>query len=363
MKSRQRAWKIALVFDIFVLIVAAFVVASILYGWSWSKVTPPALLGNKAENISRFTDGQSEPQPFSFLVVGDPRSSTIFEEFYQSARFDVTPDFGVILGDFVAFPAVNRHRFFIGELGEWGLKFPIFLVAGNHDFARKNDYAGNRRHERNLNRLYDPFYREDFEKTYGPVNFSFVYRGCLFIILNDVYTTEYLDFLRRALEERPSDVIITFVFMHIPPRSLSSMVQARAMDGEEEFMRLMDRYNVDYVFSGDFHSYFRADRAHTKYIVSGGGGSELRGGGRGFHHVLLMTVNPQKDQVDEVIYSIKPVFDPGDKIEIVMICGVYPVFEKHRLIWTVILSLVMIMLIGRIIVLSARIMKKRHDLH
>jgi hypothetical protein len=348
----------ALATNTIIFLLAVFAVASILYGWSLSDITASPLLGNRPEVISGLVDGQAEPQPFSFLVVGDPRSSAVFEEFYRNSSADIPPDFGVILGDFVAFPAVNRHRFFMGELAGWGMTFPIFLVAGNHDFARPNDLAGNEMHERNLHRLYDPFFIEDFERTYGPANFSFVYRGCLFIGLNDVYSTDYLDYLKDVLARRPSDVIITFVFMHIPPRYLSPLIQAREMDGEEKFMRLMDRYNVDYVFTGDFHSYFRADRKHTKYIISGGGGSDLRGGAGSFHHVLLMTVDPSKDRVDEVIYSIDPKSDPGHYIRTIMICGVYPIFEEYRLIWLVVFSLILAAVGVRIAVLLTQVVGK-----
>jgi hypothetical protein len=353
---------VALAMDTIIFVIAAFTAASILYGWSWSDTTAPRLLGNRPEVISGLVDGQSELKPFSFTVVGDPRSSSAFEEFYQNTPLDAVPDFGVILGDFVAFPAVNRHRFFMGELAEWGMTFPVFLIAGNHDIGRRSDFVSNAKRERKLYRLHDPFFKEDFEEIYGPTNFSFIYRGCLFIGLNDVYNTGYLGYLEDVLARRPSDVIITFVFMHIPPRSLSPMVQAREMEGEEEFMRLMDHYTVDYVFAGDFHSYFRADRKHTKYIVTGGGGSHLRGGGRGFHHALLMTVNPAKDRVDEVIYPIKPVFDPGDSTETIMICVIYPIFEGHRLIWMAVFSLVALVLAARIAVLLARIVRKGHRL-
>lgn len=345
----------ALTINAIIFLFVAFVLASLLYGWSLSDITPPPLLGNRPEVISGLTDGQSEPEPFSFLVVGDPRSSAVFEEFYRNKAADIAPDFGVILGDFVAFPAVNRHRFFMGELAEWGMTFPIFLIAGNHDFARPNDLTRNVMHERNLHRLYDPFFIEDFEKTYGPANFSFVYRECLFIGLNDVYSEDYLGYLSHVLKHRPPGVIITFVFMHIPPRHLSPLIQAREMDGEKRFMRLMDRYNVDYVFSGDFHSYFRADRKHTKFIVSGGGGSDLHGGDGSFHHILLMTVDPSKDRVDEVIFSLDPKPAPGNYIRTIMVCGVYPIFEGHRLAWLLVFLLLTAAVSVRMAILIARI--------
>jgi hypothetical protein len=361
-KSVKRRLYAALAMDTIILLSAAFIAASILYGRSWSDTAVPPLLGNKPEVISILTDGQMAPQPFTFLVVGDTRSSAIFEQFYKDGLRDAAPDFGVVLGDFVAFPAVSRHRFFIGELAEWGMRFPLFLIAGNHDFARTDSTDSNIKHEKNLGRLYDPFFQQDFEKLYGPMNYSFIYRGCLFIGLNDVYTTGHLDYLKDVLANRPSNILMTFVFMHIAPKSLSPLLQTRQMEGEEEFMQLMDSYDVDYVFAGDFHSYFRADRGHTKYIVTGGGGSDLRGGGRGFHHVLIMRVDPSKDRVDEMIYSIKPIIDVGDEIEIAMICGIYPVFEKHPVVWVLVFSLVMLAVAARVTFLLAWIARKRRVL-
>jgi 3',5'-cyclic AMP phosphodiesterase CpdA len=354
--TRPRNWALyaVLSFTIIIFLSAIFVIVSILYGRYWSDTTPPPLLGNKPEIISILTDGQMAPQPFSFVVVGDTRSSVVFEGLCQDTLLDNPPDFGIIVGDFVAYPDLNRHRFFIGEFGEWNMVFPIFLIAGNHDVVTKK--------ETGLDWIRDPVYVRDFERMYGPTNFSFVYRGCLFIGLNDAYRIDYLDYLKETLARRPSNILMTFVFMHIPPVSLSPLVTTTRIEGEEEFKSLMDSYNVDYVFMGHFHSYFRADRKHTKYVVTGGGGSDLRGGGRDFHHALLIMVDPSKDRVDEVIYSIKPVFDPGDNVEIVMISGIYPAFEQRPLAWVAVFSLVMATAAGLITVLLARIIRKRRGL-
>ncbi len=358
MVSGFKTWAVysALALSVVIFLSAIFLVVSILYGMSWSGVTAPPRLGNRPEVISRLTDGQSDALPFSFLVVGDTRSSTIFENFYEGAPLDVTPDFGVILGDFVAYPELNRHRFFMGELAAWGMRFPVFLIVGNHDIVT--------RHTRRLNRLYDPVSQEDFEKLYGPAEFSFIYRGCLFVGLNNPYRIDYLDYARGVLSRRPPDTLMTFVFMHIPPPSLSPLVKVRGLEGEKEFMSLMETYNVDYVFMGDFHSYFRTDDGHTKYVISGGGGSPIHdGGARSFHHALLMMVDPSKKKVDEVIYSFKPAFDPGDDIEIIMICGLYPIFEGHPLAWAALFCLAAVATAGLIVLFIARIDGKRHTGH
>jgi 3',5'-cyclic AMP phosphodiesterase CpdA len=335
-----------------IFLAAAFVAVSILYGVSWSDVTAPMLLGNGPENIERLTGNGSDVRPFSFLVAGDTRSSTVFEDFYQNTSLDIDPDFGVIVGDFVAYPDANRHRFFMGEFGEWEMTFPIFVITGNHDVVTK--------HERMADRLYDPVSREDFERMYGPRNFSFIYRGCLFIGIDDAYTADYLDYLKETLSRRPKDVLMTFVFMHIPPPSLIEPSAAgREMEGEQEFLRLMDAYDVDFVFTGDFHSYFRADRGHTRYIITGGGGSPIRANAaRSFHHAILMTVDPARDRADETIYSFRPTLDVGDDIEIVMICGIYPIFERHPYLWAAVFALVAASAAGLIAALLVRMLNK-----
>jgi len=351
-KLRRRVLIAALVITGLAFLSVAFMIASILYGWSRTDVTVSPFLGNRPDTISRLTDGQPEPSPFSFFVVGDTRSSAEFEGSYKNVTLDLTPDFGVILGDFVAYPDMSRHRFFMEELTEWGMRFPVFLIAGNHDVVTKD--------ETGFNRLQDPVFKEDFEKLYGPSNFSFIYRGCLFIGLNDAYRSDYLDYLKDTLARRPPDVLMIFVFMHIGPRFLSPLIHTRQMEGEEEFMRLMEAYNVDYVFAGDFHSYFRADKGHTKYIITGGGGSNLRGSiGRRFHHILIMSVDPAKDQVDEMIYSMKPADDIGDDIEITMLCGVYPVFEGRPFVWVAVFSLVLVALGVLIVCLVLRIVRPK----
>jgi hypothetical protein len=352
-KPKKIALHVILSFAIVIFIAAVFLIVSILYGRSWSGVTAPPLLGNRPGVISGLTDGQSEPRPFSFLVAGDTRSSSTFENFYKNASLDSTPDFGVILGDFVAYPELSRHRFFMGEFSEWKMAFPVFLIAGNHDAVTK--------YERRLDRTYDPVYVPEFEKMYGPTNFSFIYRGCLFIGLNDAYRTDYLDYLKEVLARRPPGVLMTFVFIHIPPPSIiASSVVSREMEGEGQFMRLMDDYNVDFVFAGDFHSYFRTDRGHTRYIVTGGGGSSTSGNAaRSFHHVLFMTVDPLKDQVDETIYSLRQTLDPWDGVEIVMICGLFPVFEGHPLRWVAVFCLVAVVTGGLVIFLITRIARKK----
>jgi 3',5'-cyclic AMP phosphodiesterase CpdA len=325
---------------------AGFGLLSIIYGAKSEHVTPPPLLGNKPDRLARLSEDDTVGRPFSFLVAGDTRSSDTFEDFMNDMSIEHIPDFGIILGDFVPKPEMQRHRFFIQEFTEWHMRFPILLVAGNHDI-----FCHGTTHDP------DPFTLNDFEKTYGPVNFSFTHGGCLFICLNDLYNGSYVDYARDTLARKAPTSLMIFVFTHIPPRSISPMIKSRPIEREKEFIDLLEQYGVDYVFSGDFHSYFRSDYNHVKFIVSGGGGSKLWGGSeRSFHHVLVISVDPRTRDVDETIYPIPEVNDLGDDIEIIMICQLYPFFKPHLALWAAAFSLVIVATLAGIgwLIIAAR---------
>ena len=167
----------------------------------------PPLLGNSPLNIASIHEEDIDPRPFTMFLIADTHSKVMFEHFFTETTFAPAPDFGVMLGDFVDDPEDQRHEFFIMEISEWGLEFPLFLAPGNHDIAVKEKYLKKK----------CAFTMDEFEDTYGAVNFSFIHSGCLFIVINNHWNTEYLDFLDEVLSNRPDDVLLTFVFMHIPP--------------------------------------------------------------------------------------------------------------------------------------------------
>ncbi len=335
-----------LFFLVLLFLTAGFCLLSFIYGAKSEHTALPPLLGNTPDRLARVGEDTIVGRPFSFLVAGDTRSSDTFEDFMNNMRLEHTPDFGIILGDFVPTSDMSRHRFFIQEFAEWHMRFPILLVAGNHDIFCHG-----------TSRDLEPFTLNDFEKTYGPVNFFFIHGGCLFICLNDLYNGSYVDYARDVLSRKAAGSLMIFVFTHIPPRSISPIIRTRPIDREKEFIDLLEQYRVDYVFSGDFHSYLRSDYNHVKFIVSGGGGSKLWGGNeRSFHHVLFLSVDPAARDVDEIIYPISEVTDIGDDLEIVLICQLYPFFKPHLALWAATFSLVMVVALAGIgwLIIAAR---------
>ena len=259
------------------------------------------------------------PRPFSFLVVSDTKTSNIFEAFYNSDLYPKEADLTIIGGDFVKDPEWGYHKFFILEFNEWGLKSPIFLIAGNHDIALEEKYR----------KKVNAFSIDDFRKTYGPLNFHFKYSGCLFIGIDDNYNDAYLDYLKRVLSAESDGALIKFVFMHIPPPSIMPVSDYRPLKREDEFFDIVDEFEVDYVIASDYHSYLRHRRGKTNFIITGGGGAHLYDNNSSFYHAILLNVDPENREVAEFICPLKKSLDFGDDVEIFMVAKAYPFF-KYR---------------------------------
>jgi len=302
----------------------AYAAASIVYGESHEDIQLPKYLGNRPENINLLKNTDNGPGPFSFFVVGDTKQADFFPAIYSMDIRDDAPDFGLILGDFVNEPKPEDHQDFLLDFSTWGVRSPLFLVCGNHDIVSKDDIARDKPYT---------FTIEEFEKMYGPSNFSFTYQGCLFIVLNDIDTDAYLAYLSDTLSHRTDDTLMTFVFSHIPPHTISPEIKSRVMPGEDRFLSLIDDYNVDYVFAADFHSYFRYSNEKTNFIISGGGMDRLANkqkNVRGALHAVFIRVDPLTKCVAERVYRENRQTRIWHTIRKAGITQVYAFFENHE---------------------------------
>jgi predicted phosphodiesterase len=306
------------------LVSLSYAAASIIYGESEENVQLPMFLGNKQDTIDLLKRTDNDSKPFSFFVVGDTKLADFFPSIYLKDIRGDAPDFGVILGDFVKDPKIEDHRSFMMDFPRWGADVPVFLVCGNHDIATKKDIAENRSYS---------FTLKDFEKTYGPADFSFYYHGCLFVILNDIETDSHVAYLADVLSRRKKDTLMTFVFTHIPARTISSEIKSRQMLGEQEFLSLVKEYNVDYVISGDFHSYFRAKVGSTVFLISGGGMDKMgdnKENVKGAFHAMLIQVDPLMKNVAERIYREDSQTHIGYTIKKAALTQVFAFFENQE---------------------------------
>ncbi len=299
--------------------------ASIIYGESHEQVKLPAFLGNKTENIDLLGKSNTGDSPFSFFVVGDTQLGDFFPGIYKNDIKSDSPNFGLILGDFVKNPKAEDHAQFMMDFPTWGVNVPVFLVCGNHEIVTKTDIANNR---------WFSFTLKDFEKTYGPADFSFYYHGCLFVILNDVDTDSHVAYLADALSHRKKDTLMTFVFTHIPAHTISPAISSKEMLGEKEFLSLVENNNVDYVIEGDFHSYFRAKVRNTIFLISGGGTDKFankpKNEKEGSYQAMLIQVDPVTRNVNERIYIGKSEKRPVYTMKKIMLTQVFAFFEHDE---------------------------------
>ena len=310
-RLKQCAWAgLALV----AVLVVGGVVAVLIVGTRAHGGTLPPLLGNSAHNI-RHMATHTDPDSFTFLVVGDVQHGTrTFERLLDIARAD-KPAFAVILGDFVSEPEFARHKLFATEIGEEAPPFPIFLVPGNHDISPTRE-----------------FQLDDFERTYGPAQFTFALGKHLFVFLNTApgYTQslEYCRFLEEAVSRAGQRVQDVFVFMHVPPSGLSHDVIARELPGSERFLALAGTLRVRYVFAGDHHGYWKGKRGPTTYIVTGGGGAHLRGDHGRFHHAVRLAMH--RGEVTETVLAVPHCSEWAEQLERNIVVHVWPVIIGSR---------------------------------
>lgn len=284
----------------------------------YGKIPREPAIGNSEGSLKALKD---TGLPFAFFVMGDTQLSGIGKRMLRAAAEKGKPSFAVIVGDFVKEPDLWRHRFFLKEMAvELSPPFPVFLVPGNHDI----DYGSK---IRDLSRRVTP---EVYEGLYGPRSLDFVFNDCLFILceVDLKKPDEYLRYLRETLSLKGEGRKAIFVFVHYPPRGLSSFING-PLPKEEVFYSLLETYGVTACFFGDYHGHWRGQRKGVSLIVSGGGGrfkSYQPEWGK-FHHILKVTV--EKDQLSEEIMVFPDRIRLKDSLEEAVFVKLLPIVENR----------------------------------
>lgn len=313
---------------VFHLALSMFLVALAILWWivigfhrDYRSISPHHMIGNRSSNVAALKE---EGFPFSFLIIGDTKGSETAETLIEMALEKGKSSFMVILGDFVKKPDLWNHRFFLTELVvELNPTFPVFLVPGNHDI----DYFSSRikQDDRRVT-------SELYESIYGARNFDFIFNDCLFIIcgVDLKHPALYLDYLRDTLNHKAKERKHIFVFIHYPPKGLADHIKGSLpIPEEDEFFSLLENHKVTACFFGDYHGHWRGQRKGVNLIVSGGGGGLLKKyqpkWGK-FHHILKITVEPQKF-IEEVI-TIQGQLELEDRFEECVFAILFPTVER-----------------------------------
>jgi Icc-related predicted phosphoesterase len=189
--------------------------------------------------------------------------------------------FAVIGGDFVAHGKEDEYRFFFMELAEVRGETPVFLVPGNHDVRDENG----------------KYTLRNFQKYCGPDHYWFSWGNAACVVVNDGregITRKQFRWLEDTLRKIRGNFTHIFVFMHVPPfdpRAGESHCLTERTG--KILMRLMEKYEVDYVVCGHIHCYFREVINGVIYIISGGAGGTLKCPD-GFYHYVRVSVRGEE---------------------------------------------------------------------
>lgn len=240
-------------------------------------------------------------RPLRFVVYGDSRSGhSVHAQVVQSLLVE-DPDLILCTGD-----VVERGT----EEGDWDRYFavagplleriPVFMAPGNHEYALRRQ--GAQRLFQQWERLFVPQpplpvatsgSRSDAgvaalsaaPRDKGPVDEASLPRGYYSFDLSSVHFValdsnqarsadqlRWLDAdLGRAALRRPRAIV---VWMHDGPYSMGWHGDNGVLI--RDYVPLFEKHRVSIVFSGHDHDFERGRRGGLNYIVTGGGGAELR---------------------------------------------------------------------------------------
>ncbi len=252
---------------------------------------------------------------FRFAVVTDRtggRRPGVFARAVEKLNL-LQPEFVMSVGDLIEGYTEDPGRWAM----EWSefeelvtrLQMPFFFCPGNHDIS-------------NL-----PMSRE-WQRKFGRSYYSFVYRNCLFLVLNTEDPPEkgkpYQFSVRQrqwAVEtlRRHGDVRWTFVFLHKPTWTYTGADHA-ALGWSTIEDALQDRPYT--VFAGHKHVYAKFLRRGREYymLATTGGASPLTGVAEGrFDHFVWVTMRGDRPQIANVLLQgvvdsdIRRLPDPTDR--------------------------------------------------
>ena len=280
------------------------------------RVALPACFGNTESNLAAASGaGTVDRGEVRFVVLGDAGSRAMGRELVRELS-TFKPDFAVLLGDVTWSSTAADHLYLRRKLNTTlQADFPVLYTAGNHDTGPR-------------------FTLKEWEATYGASHCFFMRGGNLFIIARipqeiDPDDDNGVQFLEETLRQHAAGAKRIFVFNHIPP-GLGFEWSARTLLHQEKLLKLIADYKVDYLITGDYHSYVRVQRGSTTILVSGGGGSKLKGGTLGFHHGMVFTIH--NGAIQERICAVPATWEVPNKVEYAALVKSVPFMRRYPLV-------------------------------
>jgi 3',5'-cyclic AMP phosphodiesterase CpdA len=189
----------------------------------------------------------------------------------------------------------------------------VRYLLGAGDLTQQGSDAELERFQKELLALHVPYYTTlgnhelghspcPYQDWYGRANFSYVYRGVRFSMIDSASATidpMVYDWLDGWLANGKDGVHI--VAMHIPPVDPIG-VRNGSFASRNEAAKLLSRLakgHVDLTLYGHIHSYYDFDNAGIPAYISGGGGAIPERFDNIGRHFLVVDVDPQHG-IDDV---------------------------------------------------------------
>ncbi len=254
-----------------------------------------AIIGSAAAQAPEFPDQMpiverpfsEDPDKFSFAIIGDKTGGgrdkwPVFDRAISEIN-SLQPDFAIMVGDLIQGNTIDREQLRAEWEEFWQHESPLAIsflpLPGNHDIT---------------NRVMYNYWVEHIGRTYS----AFIYKDCLFIILNteerhglpqdveDWFGEAQILYAAEELERHP-DVRHTFVLLHKPAwlHEGSGWDQIEAALGDRAYT----------VFAGHYHNltlHTRNDRRYFVLSATGGGLTPREAKAYGaFDHYSIVTVD------------------------------------------------------------------------
>ena len=258
----------------------------------------PLSLGSALDNSTDSSTLQSGYQDFNFIAYGDTRASDFqgdspVHDDIVTAYLEENPELILHTGDMVGQGATYEQwtSFNDSITPVWDAGIPFYGVAGNHEKYTDVYYQ----YDLDLSN-YTTFFDYSAvvdEPGETELHYSFDYEGVHFIQLNtedffddgefgtDVFNCSEAQMtwlLADLAGTEPEDFVV--VVFHRPAWSVREDRPDRWAQAETvraEFHSLFVQNDVDIVFNGHDHHYYRTLRDDIYYVVTGGGGAPLYG--------------------------------------------------------------------------------------
>ncbi len=240
----------------------------------------------------------NDPDSFQFAIVSDRTGGHrpgVFSRAVERLNW-LQPEFVMCVGDLIQGYTTDADalakQWAELESRTTSLEMPFFYVPGNHDTSNADMMAV-------------------WEKKFGRRYYSFVYRSCLFLVLDSQEgPSRPSSGLSSAQVAYAKDILVkhrgvrwTFVFFHQPLWANEERAAARAESTGEKapegnFAEIQEalKGRNHTVFAGHTHTYLKYVRHGANYYVlsTTGGANDLSGADLGrYDHVVWVTMTPR----------------------------------------------------------------------